>query len=362
MTAKMNRTTVASAAGLNHICDSDVLAFLIDFDSREGNWVSSPADKHRHEFLPPGKVAALCLTVDDIHPGRAVDAYEAGGDCERGALRHLDWLLQRHPQLRATLFVTPDWRQKSPFPTRKVLARLPWIKSRVFLAPILPKGTMSLDRHHEFVRYLKSLPRTDFGLHGLHHVHTGAPIGMEFQEQSRAQCVQMLKEAIAIFESAGLPVTKGLQPPAWHMPEALEDACADLAIRYIASARDIFTPISEQATTNMSGLVGASLIYPTMLASGVAHISSNFNATCRRERAHEILDHGGILAIKAHVVKQIGAYVAHDGLDELYCNYLDVLLSELESRFENQLWFTTMGEIAERIHSQGTHGSFTTPA
>jgi hypothetical protein len=51
----------------------------------------------------PGKSAAVVMSVDDIFPGTSQSAYEAGGDLESGALGHLLWLLERHPQLRLTL-------------------------------------------------------------------------------------------------------------------------------------------------------------------------------------------------------------------------------------------------------------------
>ena len=38
-------------------------------------------------WLPPGRSAAVCLSIDDIHPGRSGDHYEAGGDLERRRAR-----------------------------------------------------------------------------------------------------------------------------------------------------------------------------------------------------------------------------------------------------------------------------------
>src|ERR1022692_1234828 len=101
-------------------------------------------------WLLPGKQAALCFTIDDVHPGRSFDAYEAGGDLGQGALGHVEWLCQRHPQLHVTLFVTPDWREISPFPTRKFLSSIPFLNNQLYL-------TKTLSRHPEFVTYLKSL-------------------------------------------------------------------------------------------------------------------------------------------------------------------------------------------------------------
>src|ERR1035438_10398073 len=93
-------------------------------------------------WLLPGKQAAICFTIDDVHPGRSFDAYEAGGDLGQGALGHVEWLCQRHPQLHVTLFVTPDWREISPFPTRKFLSSLPFLRNQLYLAKTLPAETM----------------------------------------------------------------------------------------------------------------------------------------------------------------------------------------------------------------------------
>src|SRR3989442_6339508 len=96
------------------------------------------------DFAPPGKCGAVVFTIDDVHPGRSTDAYEAGGDLDKGALGHVQGLLARHPQLRITLFVTADWREISPAPTRKVLAKVPWLRDRLMLARTRPAGTMRI--------------------------------------------------------------------------------------------------------------------------------------------------------------------------------------------------------------------------
>src|SRR5271166_3625829 len=49
------------------------------------------------------KKAAVVLSVDDVFPGTSHSAYEAGGDLEKGALGHLLWLLERHPNVKLTL-------------------------------------------------------------------------------------------------------------------------------------------------------------------------------------------------------------------------------------------------------------------
>jgi hypothetical protein len=301
-------------------------------------------------WLPSGKTCAVCFSIDDIHSGKSTDAYEAGGDCAKGRLGLLQELQRRQPELHTTLFITPDWREISPHPTRKLLASIPHLRDRFYLSPILPKGTMSLVRHPEVVSYLRSLPRTELALHGLHHVHRGVNLPVEFQHQPVETCVEMLSEAQEIFRQAGIPAAEGMQPPAWNTPAPLVDACSRIGLNYLAGARDIITPVSRDATTAMSGPKGMSLLFPDQFpGSDLIHFTSNWQATSRPERAMEILHAGGLLCIKAHIIKQWQTYVALDGLDELYSNYLDLLLDRIRATFGNAVWFTSMQGVARAV-------------
>ena len=303
----------------------------------------------RAPWLPDPYDAAVTFSIDDIHPGRSSDAYEAGGDLGNGALGHVAWLLERHPRLRVTLFTTPDWRELSPFPTRKLLASVPRLRDRVMLAPILPAGTMRLDRHPEFVAYLRELPRTEVGLHGLHHIHRGVRIPTEFQGRGQAECTEMLGRALDIFEAAGIPRPRGMSPPGWDVHEDLAMAMAAVGLEYVASARDLITPVANEATTAMSGLHGAPLLHPAPVFGGrLVHVPSNFSATNPIERALELVEAGGLVSIKAHIVKLSFGHIMLDGVDALYRNYLDLVLSELEDRYGDRLWFATMAQVAER--------------
>jgi hypothetical protein len=148
------------------------------------DWQLGPAQELRRAFIldetnlgpiywyRPGKSAAVVMSVDDVFPGTSQSAYEAGGDLERGALGRLLWLLERHPQLQLTLFVTPDWRRISPVADR-FWRHVPGLRDRLYLARVLPKGTMDVRTHPEFVAFLNSMPRTEIAIHGLHHIHQG---------------------------------------------------------------------------------------------------------------------------------------------------------------------------------------------
>jgi len=302
-------------------------------------------------WLPSGKRAAVCFTIDDIHPGKSTDAYEAGGDLDGGALGFVRWLLERHPQLHVTLFTTADWREISPVPTFNLLARVPYLREKIYLTEILPVGTMRLSKHARFVDYLKTLPRTEIALHGLHHIHTGLRVTVEFQhDQSVEQCKGMLEEMMAIFDEAGLNYTRGMNPPGWDVPENLAKAMVECGLIFVSSARDIHTPISAGSVTNMSGLKNVALIYPQFIQNNnLVHFTSNFQATTPIERAIGIIECGGLLAIKGHIVKSALGHIALDGIDALYCNYLDLLFNQLTQRYGESLWWTTMGEIAGRL-------------
>jgi len=307
------------------------------------------------------KTAAVVLSVDDIFPGTSQSAYEAGGDLESGALGHLSWLLERHPLLQMTLFVTPDWRQVSPV-AHRFWRHVPWLRKQLYLADVLPKGTMDLRYHPEFVAFLNAMPRTEIALHGLHHIHPGESVSIEFQSQDRETCVEMLGEAVHIFEESGLHWTRGLQPPGWNCPPALQEACRDVGIEWVTSARDIITPVSKHAKTAMSGLCGVSMIFPERIAPNLVHIGTNFQATSPPERAFQILDAGGVLSIKAHISKALPGHTHLDGVDQLYMNYLDRLFDDIEQRYGDAIDWTTMGQLTASLSSSSQQAASPQPA
>ena len=71
------------------------------------------------------------FSIDDVHPSKNTHAYEVGGDLVKGSLGLVQWLLKRHPKSRSTLFVTADWREISPVPTRKIAAKIPFLKDKM---------------------------------------------------------------------------------------------------------------------------------------------------------------------------------------------------------------------------------------
>ena len=129
----------------------------------------------------------------------------------------------------------------------------------------------------------------------------------------------------------------------------------ELGMRFIASARDLTTRVAAAATTAGSGLHGVSLIYPERIAgTPLIHFTTNYQATSSAARARAILEHGGLLCIKAHLLDadNAGTYKALDGLTDGYRQQLDDLLSEVDANYGDALWWTSMSEIAERMLSR----------
>jgi hypothetical protein len=288
------------------------------------------------DWLPPGKRAAICLSIDDVHP---VDVAFA-------ALDHVRRLQDRHPQLKVTFFTTPDWRSIDPFPSPSPVDRIPVLRNVLYRVPRLPRGTYRLDRHEAFCARLREWPQAEIALHGLHHVTRGRKPIAEFEGASRRRCRALLERAIQIFDEARLPIVRGLCPPGWSAGAALLGAMSDLGMTFIGSARDLTTRIASGATADGSGLKGVSLIEPQRLKGGLVHFTTNFQATSSAGRACAIAEAGGLVAIKAHLLSGAGAYKALDGLADNYRDDLDRLFSLLEDRYGDALWWTSMGEIA----------------
>lgn len=303
-------------------------------------------------WLPEGKQGAVCFSIDDIHPGKSSDAYEAGGDCEEGALRHLLWLQEQHPQLKTTLFITADWMQIHPYPTRKFLAAIPHLRNHFYLAATHKKSAMRLSRHPRFVEFLKSLSRTELAMHGLHHCHRGLPISVEFQNESQSEISKSIAEMVEIFREAGINPSSGFCPPGWGTPRNLLHVLPKYGLKYIAASRDLDSPVNPFATTNGSGLKGVSLLHPEFVEGGLLHLNSNFSATSSMERAESIIDAGGLLSIKAHIVKKVAGRSFLDGLDENYQNYLHRVFSRLEKKYAESLLWLSMEEVSQMVHNK----------
>jgi hypothetical protein len=299
-----------------------------------------------NDWLPQGKAGALCFSVDDLHPVAAEEGVDTSGAAQRGVFARLLALLDRHPLLHATLFVTPDWRP-ARLVSDRFLGRVPFVTEHVYHVNLHPRGLLRLDKHPEFVARLAGLPRTEVAPHGLHHVHRGPKLAVEFQRQTYDSCIETVRRATQLFAAVGLHPARGFCPPGWNLPAPLLAALEDLGFEFVTAARDIQTPISPGATNTMSGLRNVSILRPELIGRGsLVHVPVNFQATSQCERAYQLIDGGGLLSIKAHAFKHEGGHTMLDGLDDAYFEFLDALLTDLEQRYGDSLWWTSMSELA----------------
>jgi len=273
---------------------------------------------------------AICFSVDDVHPA----------DVAAEALAHVAWLQEKHSRLRVTFFTTPDWRTRDPYPT------LPYRSDEEFMVETWPSGTFRLDRHPPFCSLLREWNRAEVALHGLQHVRPGRHPVLEFENRSVEECRAILAQAAAIFRDARLAIVPGMSPPGWQVTPALLAAMHGEGLRFVASARDLDTPIGANAVANGSGLQGVSLIRPQRIDHDLLHIPTNYQATSTIERAFAILDCGGLLSIKAHLLETSGSYRALDGLTIDYRDSLHRLFSAIEERYGDAVRWTSMGELA----------------
>ncbi|MBR0866809.1 hypothetical protein JQ614_34675, partial [Bradyrhizobium diazoefficiens] len=232
---------------------------------------------------------------------------------DHGQLRFLIRLLTAHSKLRATLFVTADWRAKHPSVSHPLLMHIPGVRRLWCEWNTLPEGTMRIDRFPRFIEFLKNLPRVEIGLHGLTHNRGRHPTHLEYLDASEEECRRSLAGIFQIFHAANLAFVPGMSPPGWYLSHGLARAMRDAGLTFVGSSRDLVSAVHREARSGMSGLTGTSLIAPQWISGGLLNFTTNYQATSTIDRARSIIDHGGLLAIKAHVIKRAGSYVGWMG-------------------------------------------------
>ena len=296
---------------------------------------------------PHAKSSAVTFSIDDVHPGTRHDYYEAGGDLENGVLGRLVQLLNRIPELKATLFVTPDWREICPYPTRRV-AKIPLVRRYVYQTGIRPRGEMALDRHAAFSKYLQGLNHVEIAMHGLHHVRRGPHVPVEYEAKGLWRSLRSIERGLEIFGQAEFEPIRGFGPPAWCAPDALLAALERSGFRYFSASRDLESGVNLNALNAGSGRSDVCAFRPSRVTGHqLLHIPVNFQATSSFDRAYKILEQGGLLSIKAHAIEDAFGHIALDALNTNYVERLSDLFSRLQKRFGDSIWFATFGEIQE---------------
>lgn len=272
--------------------------------------------------------ACFNLNIDDVHPGGSKDYGDCGGDMDEGVFRYLNLLVDEFPELKITLFTTPDWGYKqSPGRIRRRFDFL--LGSRV---KVWEKEKFLLTNHPEWCKWLRGKVKTrnfEVAVHGLYHYQTKYPYGAEFTNLNYEECVKRIERAEEIFKQAKIPFVKIFRPPGWGMNENLLEALSELEYA-IAGSADHKTKITENAVSSETGL-RASIIHPQKVKGcKLVNIPQNWDPTRNDfERAKKIIQLDGLVSAKVHVCRNYGKEIVHNGLNEKVYEKLKGLLAEI---------------------------------
>ncbi len=304
---------------------------------------------------------SLVIGVDDVHPESSVIGDDCGGDLEKGVLGLLLKFIDSNPEVKITLFVTPNWLF---LPQMRGLARTQILINRIggknmailvgkFFVKKWPNNYFRLDAdvYRNWCAFLNDMVKTgnfEIGIHGCTHLNLFIRHSAEFYDLDKESCIKKLVDAEKIMDSAGLVYVKGFSPPGWGISCGLCHALLKRDYLYCASSIDIQTPISRNATCQGSGLRGISIYKPTILekeARKLVLIPRNFDiARSDFSRALKIASLGGVVSVHAHIENEYHGILLGNGINLKNLNRLNKLIKLLKEK--EDIEFLTFGDLA----------------
>ena len=264
------------------------------------------------------------LSMDDVHPESNKHIADCGGDKEEGVFRYIIKLIEEFPDLKITLFVTPNWIDK---PCDNAIIKT--IKKKIGLnyTHSWEDEPFRLDKHPEWCEWLNEYVRRgniEIAIHGLYHHRESDPHSAEFLDLSYEACLKRLKISEEIFKKSGLNYVKGFRPPGWGVSEGLFNALKDLNYFVISC-------------------------YPTdmkiTIKNGIVNIPQNWDIM--RSSVGEglkLLEKHGYIFAKGHIQNRYGRDYNGNGLTEKSYENIRKLLVEIEKR---DVEFIFMEKIAK---------------
>jgi len=307
---------------------------------------------------PDGYRSALVIGIDDVHPESSAEGCDCGGDLEGGVLSLLTDFLERHPQVKITLFVTPDWLYL-PQPTgfRFIQRRF----SRGSLVDSLliklfqrrwPDGRFRIDQEQyrkwcAFIKRKVSDGKLSIGIHGLQHFQTYVRYSAEFLYPNTDECRQKLRTAKTLFNGANLPYTMGFAPPGWGITNSLIDALVSESFNYIAGCADADSPVSPAGLCKGAGIQGLPIYFPSVIKDKLVNVPRNWDlGKSSVERAEQIVKIGGLIGVHGHIADVYHGNKLENGVTQKNVQHLDELLHFLEENHPNKVWFTAFNDVA----------------
>ncbi len=314
-------------------------------------------------------VASLIIGIDDVHPESSIIGSDCGGDLEKGVLGLLLKFVENNPEVKVTLFVTPNWQF---LPQIRGLARIQLLLEKigakhvaVWMGKLLVKKwpddyyRLDKDLYKVWCDFINDLVKTgnfEIGIHGLTHFNLLIRHSAEFYNLSKENCIKKLESAEMIMSNAGLIFVKGFSPPGWGINQNLLNALLVRDYLYCASSIDIQTPVFPGALCRGSGLQEILLYQPTILRRGqkrIALIPRNFDiARSDFSRALKIASLDGVISIHAHIENEYHGILLGNGINLKNLHRLEKLIKILKEEKRMNINFVTFGELALSYLSQ----------
>jgi len=156
------------------------------------------------------------LSIDDVHPESSAHISDCGGDKERGNFRFILDLLEEFPNMKITLFITPNCVDK---PNDHGLKKLIKKVLKLNYTNMWDDNPFRLDKHLEWCNWLGSYVDKgvfELGIHEYyHHNINGVSVNhsMEFVGLSYSEYMRRVKLSEEIPRKVGLRFSKVFRPP-----------------------------------------------------------------------------------------------------------------------------------------------------
>jgi len=265
------------------------------------------------------------LNFDDIHPESSKHIADCGGNREDGVFKYIIRLLDEFPDLKITLFVTPNWIDKPNDPLIiKTIKRCLSMK----YTNQWNNEPFRLDRHKEWCGWLDNINRIEIAIHGLYHHRDSDPHSAEFKDLPYDECLKRLKVAEEIFKRSGLNYVRGFRPPGWGVSEGLFRALKDLEYSFISCHP------TDMEITMINDIVNIPQNWDIMRSSV--------------EDGLKLLEEHGHIFAKGHIQNRYGRDYNGNGLTEKSYENIRKLLIEIENRDVEFIFMEKVAKLYKR--------------
>lgn len=268
------------------------------------------------------KKPAVMITIDDIHP-ESTDGVDCSGDMDNGNFRYLTKLVENFPEIKITLFVTPNWNYKpiSIFPHLAIS----WLNK------------FRIDKHKEWCNWLREKTKTknfEIGMHGYTHYQLSYPFQTEFKRLSEREAINRINKSEGLFKKMKLPFIKLFRPPGWLISEESVFALSRKGY-FLSASGDTTTSPSPKAVCRITGK--GHLIYPHLI-NDIINITANCDIKrTRLNRIERILKYNGLVILHGHIEDNYHGMYNGNGVNKESYNNLKKIFSFLKKKYSKKI-------------------------